>query len=340
MTAIPDQGHAPLFATGGTENFQQGLIGAVVLLLGLAAAEIMFFGAGYYAQLSLHPFWIVILIAAMQHGVGVGFATVIMAAVLVAWPDRFVGESASVYAARVAVLPLQWLVVALIVGLYRQREIAQTDQLRAEVLRLDRMSESLAAEVERMDGMVTTLEREAAVRPVLPDPPEPPVTPDSLSVLRRALPELAALAGTSGNDLPTTFEAAAAALFDAPVALVVMSPDQGTLLMGTAPEIQGGAQTLADLVLTALEPGDGEATIVLRDTRIAIPGAAQLARHHAQLEPQLSATVIHFAPDAAQAAASAPQVEMLAEMTRIAIDRLSRTLAARTNADAGGARDD
>jgi hypothetical protein len=335
MTLFFHDRPTPFSSESGRDNFQQGLIGSVVLLLVVAAAEMLFFGDGFYDQLTLHPFWIVIVIAAMQHGVGVGIATVVIATFLIGWPDRLVGEAVFIYAARVAVLPLQWLVVTLIVSLYRQKEIVEKDQLRADVIRLQGMSESLAAEVDRMDGMVMQLERESAIRPVPADNLDVSRGSADLEQFRRALPDLAALAGADGTDLPTTFEAAASALFDAPVALLVTSPDEGTLVMGRAPDFACASHVLSDLVLAALEKGDQAATVVLREAGIEADGAARLARRHAHLETDLTATVIHFAPDAARAEASAQQVEILAEMARIAIDRLSRVLEA--GEDAGSA---
>ncbi|MFC6639791.1 hypothetical protein [Sulfitobacter sediminilitoris] len=301
----------------------------------VAAAEMLFFGVGFYDQLTLHPFWIVILITAMQHGVGVAFATVVIATLLIGLPDRLVGEAASMHAARVAVLPLQWLVVALVVGLYRQKEIIKKDGLSAEVTRLEGMSESLAAEVDRMDGMVAQLEREAATRPIMQSNVEVSRRSDEIEHFRRALPELAALAGATGTDLPTTFEAAANALFETPVALLVTSQEQGTLLMGTMPDFADTPRALSDLVLAVLEKRDQAATVVFREEGIEADGAATLARRYAHIDAELSATVILFAPDVARAEASTNQVEILAEMARIAIDRLSRALEA--GEDAGSA---
>ena len=155
------------------ETFQRGLLGSVVLLLIIAGAELLFLEPGYFNSLALHPFWIVIVIAAMQNGVAVGAITSVIATLLVGLPERLIDESATVYAARAAVLPLQWFVVALIVGFYRQKEIEETDELRAEVVRLEKISSSLAEEVERMDSMVAALESKAASG-VAPEPDTAP----------------------------------------------------------------------------------------------------------------------------------------------------------------------
>jgi hypothetical protein len=304
------------------ETFQRGLLGSVVLLLMISAAEILFLGQGYFDSLTLHPFWIVIVIAAMQNGVAVGVATSVIAAVLVGLPDRLVNEGATVYAARAAVLPLQWFTVALIVGLYRQKEIEETDSLQAEVARLEGISSSLAGEVERMDTMVVDLDRKAASQPA----PEHATAPKE-DLFHRALPELAALAGSYGADLPHRFEDAAAALFEGPVALVVSSQGRGGFVIGTTPDDETDATALAQRILEDLEDRDGAShTMLLKDLGSSQKGAVRVARQSPQTEEDMAALVIAYAPDRESADAAAASTEIISELSRIAIDRLSREL--------------
>lgn len=309
----------------GYEDVLRGIIGAAVLLVLIAGAEPLLFGAGFYETLKLHPFWIVILIASLQHGPGVGIASVALATFLMGWPDRFVGEDAAVYAARVAVLPLQWLVVALIVGLYSQRKILETEGLRAEVTRLEDVSDNLAAEIERMDSLVLDLERESAARPGAVTTQATPNGPTHHSVFTRALPDLAALAGARGGELPATFEAASSALFDGPVALIAAAPGEDPLFIGSAPELGCSPEVMSDTLIALLGHQDSD-TVNLQDAGLAADGAARIVRKCAQVENGLTATVIFFAETPAEADAGAERLDLIAEMARIAIDRVSLDL--------------
>lgn len=305
------------------ETFQRGVLGSVVLLLIIAGAEVLFLEPGYFNSLALHPFWIVIVIAAMQNGVAVGAITSVIATLLVGLPDRLIDESATVYAARAAVLPLQWFVVALIVGFYRQKEIEEVDGLRAEVARLEGISASLADEVERMDSMVAALESEAAALT-----PEPGMAPKE-ELFHRALPELAALAGSHGADLPHSFEDAADALFEGPVALVVSAQGRGEFVIGTTPENETDATTLAQLIAKNVEGQKGRSqTLLLKDLGVSQAGAVRIAHPRPRTKSDMTAMVIFYAPDRESADAAAASIEIISELSRIAIERLSRELEA------------
>lgn len=89
MTQIAEptsNGLIPARVNGGL--FLQGFAGSAVLLLAIDATEPLFFGPGYFAGLTYHPFWIVILLAAVQHGLFVGLSVVGLAALLMDWPTR------------------------------------------------------------------------------------------------------------------------------------------------------------------------------------------------------------------------------------------------------------
>lgn len=309
----------------GYEDALRGIIGAAVLSVLIAGAEPLLFGAGFYETLKLHPFWIVILIASLQHGPGVGIASVALATFLMGWPDRFVGEDAAVYAARVAVLPLQWLVVALIVGLYSQRKILETEGLRAEVTRLEDVSDTLAAEIERMDSLVLDLERASAAKSGATTTQIIPDASETYTVLARALPDLAALAGARASELPATFEAASAALFDGPVALIAAAPGEDPLFIGSAPELGCSPEVMSASLGALLGHQDCD-TVKLQDAGLDADGAARIVRKCAHVENGLTATVIFFAETPAEADAGAQRLDLIAEMARIAIDRVSLDL--------------
>lgn len=148
-------------ADGG--NFLRGFVGSAVLLLVIDTAEPLFFGPSYFAGLTYHPFWIVILLAAVQHGLFVGLSVVGFATLLMDWPARPLGVDITAHYVDVATVPAQWLLVALVVGLYRQQQLHDERAVRQSNERLRQVNQTLADEICRLDGYVTQTERMVAI---------------------------------------------------------------------------------------------------------------------------------------------------------------------------------
>ena len=136
------------------EPFLRGIVESGVLLLLATAIEKLFFGAGYYASLVQHPFWIIVLLAVLQHGLFVGVATAGLAALMMDWPVRPVGVDITAHYVEIAILPLQWLLAAVCIGVFRQAEISREKNLVTEAQHLRDMNEALAAEVHRIDTLL------------------------------------------------------------------------------------------------------------------------------------------------------------------------------------------
>lgn len=152
----------PLSAADNGEPFLRGLTGAVALLLVARACEPLFFGDGYFATLAIHPFWIVVILAAMQGGFFVGVATAAAAAMLVDWPPRPAGVDITAHYVELAIVPVQWLLAAIIIGTIRQNQIRHVSKLIYENQRLRGISEDLAEEIERIDFEIAELELQVA----------------------------------------------------------------------------------------------------------------------------------------------------------------------------------
>ena len=144
------------------EFFLRGLIGAVVLLFVARAAEPLFFGQGFYATLTIYPFWIVVILASVQGGFFVGVATAAAAAMMMDWLPRPAGVDITAHYVELAIVPVQWLLAAVIIGTFRQGQIRSEARLLGENAMLRQMSEDLAAEMMRMDSEIGALELHAA----------------------------------------------------------------------------------------------------------------------------------------------------------------------------------
>lgn len=169
------------------EAFLRSLLGAGVLLLVLRAVEPLFFGEDYYLTLSAHPFWIVILLAAVQNGFFVGVATAALASMLMDWPPRPVGVDITAHYLDLAVVPVQWLLAAIVIGGFRQGQIRKEQRLRRKNAWLEAANDSFSREIGRMDGLIDRLERAAAAR-------DGRAGPKTTDVPGAALSALAALA--------------------------------------------------------------------------------------------------------------------------------------------------
>ncbi len=181
------------------EPFLRSLLGAVVLLLVARAAEPLFFGEGFYAALTIHPYWLFVILAAVQGGLYVGVSTAAMAALLMDWPPRPAGIDITAHYVELAILPVQWLLMAIIVGSIRQAQIRLEAELRTENARLRRMSEDLATEVNRMDSDVAALELQIA-------------TTTHAGGVERSLPALSVLAMADTESFEAKFTEATEAL--------------------------------------------------------------------------------------------------------------------------------
>ncbi len=98
------------------------------------------------------------------------------------WSPRPAGVDITAHYVDLAILPVEWLLMAIIIGSFRQGQIRLEVELRRENARLKRMSEDLAAEVDRMDSDVAALELQIAT--ANPDDAEAGLA--ALSVLAKA----------------------------------------------------------------------------------------------------------------------------------------------------------
>ncbi|WP_207102910.1 hypothetical protein [Paracoccus shandongensis] len=243
MTHLHDAALSPAGPRPGTSLFLRGFIGSAVLLAAINAAEPLFFGEGYFAGLTYHPFWIVILLAAVQHGLFVGLSVVGLATLMMDWPSRPVGMDITEHYVDIAIAPAQWLIAALLIGLYRQQQIRHERALARENDRLRDINRTLAGEIHRLDAFVARAELAAATQ-ALPQPHDADQPDDRLAALEM-------LAGADPEGRAGAFVAAARACLPGSVAWLRL--DKGGNLVPAAMTDDGaalpGISTAADLPL-------------------------------------------------------------------------------------------
>jgi hypothetical protein len=135
----------------------------VVLLVALVAFERLFLTRGAYASLDLHPFWLPVLLVSMQHGLFGGVVTACLAALVSDWPIRAPGLDIADYYFELVRLPVQWLLVAMALGVFRQGQIRAEEARVREIARLQEVNDSFAEEVARLDDELWRFELSAAI---------------------------------------------------------------------------------------------------------------------------------------------------------------------------------
>ncbi len=146
------------------KEFARAVLGNMILLLVLVGVERLFFVPGFYSSLIQHPFWIIVLIAAVMDGLFVGVVVAIAATLLMDWPPRPADADITAHYIQVAILPLQWLFAALCIGLFRQAELRKTKANASDMKRLQDVNEVLASDILNLEAHMSRAQLESLRR--------------------------------------------------------------------------------------------------------------------------------------------------------------------------------
>jgi polysaccharide biosynthesis protein PelD len=121
-------------------------------------------------RLNPHPYWIAVLLLSLQYGTVSGLlaaSLAIIGTLLIGLPEAEIGESYFSYLIRVWTQPVLWIVVALLLGSFRMRQIEERDGLQRQVDEAIAQSASLSGYAKNLKARVDGLERQiaAAARP-------------------------------------------------------------------------------------------------------------------------------------------------------------------------------
>jgi hypothetical protein len=144
---------------------QSALVEISVFFLVTLAIDFLFLDFGRYARLQPHPFWVIVLLCAVQYGtrealLAAGAAT---AALLVGnLPAQGFDEDLYGWLLRATLDPLMWAVAAVLFGELQGRVRRQRDALRVENEQSRRREEVIAAAYRRLDARRESLEARVA----------------------------------------------------------------------------------------------------------------------------------------------------------------------------------
>jgi len=158
--ALPATG--PALGIGPFGRFARATFEGAALLLALVAAEALFFGRGTYAELGLHPFWLPVLLVTLQHGIYAGSATALLASLLLDLPPQPPAADLARHQLEAAWLPFQWLLMATVIGIFRQRQVERERDAAEEIANLAAMNQAFAEEIRKLDDELWRFELAAA----------------------------------------------------------------------------------------------------------------------------------------------------------------------------------
>jgi hypothetical protein len=138
-----------------------------------------------------HPYWVPVLLLSLQYGTVSGLLAAVMAiggSVLIGLPEPDIGESYFAYLVRVWAEPVLWLIVALLLGSFRMRQIESRDDMLREVDDLQTRSVALVDYATNLKARCDRLERQLAASAK----PQAAQLLDELGVLSRRSPVVSA----------------------------------------------------------------------------------------------------------------------------------------------------
>ncbi len=135
------------------------------LLLVLVAAEYALEGFPALTRINPHPYWIAVLLLSLQYGTVSGLMAAgiaIVGTVLIGMPEPDIEERYFNYLVRVWSQPVLWLLVAMLLGSFRARQIEQRDELLIQVDELKTRGATLLDYATNLKARCLRLERHIA----------------------------------------------------------------------------------------------------------------------------------------------------------------------------------
>ncbi len=118
-------------------------------------------------KLNPHPYWLPVLLISLQYGTLSGLlaaAVAIVGTVAVGLPEPDIGEAYFNYLIRAWAQPVLWLIVALLVGAFRMRQIEQRDDLLNQVEDLEYQGRLVDDHAGALQERCDRLERELVTK--------------------------------------------------------------------------------------------------------------------------------------------------------------------------------
>ena len=139
----------------------------MLILATLVMLEYWWEGFPSLTRINPHPYWIAILLLSLQYGTVSGLiaaSIAIIGTVLIGMPEPDIEERYFNYLIRVWTQPVLWLLVALLLGAFRARQIEQRDELILQTENMRIRGGTLLDYATNLRTRCTMLERRTAMR--------------------------------------------------------------------------------------------------------------------------------------------------------------------------------
>ncbi len=127
-----------------------------------------------FSSLEPSPFWVPVLLLSLQYGTVAGLiaaAAATAAYVFNGVAEQAVGENFFSYLLRIWALPILWIGVALVLGQFRLRQIAEKQALRQNLAKRTEEAQRLAGYSKELEARCHRLERQLTTRTTAPVKP-------------------------------------------------------------------------------------------------------------------------------------------------------------------------
>ncbi len=163
MSPLKENAGAPAARWLGLRR--SALIEIGLFLAATLTVDFLFFDGTRFRHIAPHPFWILILLIAVQYGINEGLVAAVAASaafLIRNLPEQTFSQDMYDYLFSVTLTPLMWLVAALVFGELRQRQIRERDRLRTELATAQDREETIAAAYQRLSRANDQLETRLA----------------------------------------------------------------------------------------------------------------------------------------------------------------------------------
>lgn len=113
--------------------------------------DVIFSGGDRFWGVEPHPFWIIVVLLAVQYGVAEGILAVVVSTLVLLLgnlPEQTFDQDMYGYLFEIAINPLMWTVTAVILGILRERHIREREELREQVKLAKEREEKIAESYE------------------------------------------------------------------------------------------------------------------------------------------------------------------------------------------------
>jgi polysaccharide biosynthesis protein PelD len=138
MSAADMDDAYPVSASAAPSQHSHAIIETLLFLTAMVLLDALLGQGDRFLSMSVHPFWAIILLVALQYGPGDTLAAAVFSSLFLLvgnMPEQMLTETMYDYILRVTFLPFLWITTALVLGSIRARQLDEKQRLQEELLK-------------------------------------------------------------------------------------------------------------------------------------------------------------------------------------------------------------